>query len=77
MNDSPKLTGENLPGFADLDDREKQVLGYMLEGKLPKEIAFIITCATRTAEQHRINILKKLGVDNEEELIARAKNSTN
>ena len=69
MNAETKLTGENLQGYAELDDREKQVLGHMLEGKLPKEISFILTCATRTAEQHRVNVLKKLGVENEEELL--------
>jgi len=72
MNEEKKLTGENLKGYDELDDREKQVLGYILEGKLPKEISFLLPCATRTAEQYRHNILKKLGAENEVELLALA-----
>lgn len=63
-----KYSVETLPGYADLDDRERKVLGYLLEGKRPKEISFILICATRTAEQHRMNVFRKLGVENEEEL---------
>ncbi|SEG02842.1 response regulator [Algoriphagus boritolerans] len=56
-----------------LTNREKQILGLILEGKGNHEIAEILTISRRTAEVHRFNLMKKLNVKNLIELTQKAK----
>lgn len=58
--------------FKRLSDRETEVLHYVSEGKTTKEIAEILMVSTRTIETHRMNMMKKLEVQNSAELIKKA-----
>ena len=47
-----------------LTDREREVLALVAEGATSKEIAQALNLSTKTVENHRANILGKLGVTN-------------
>lgn len=78
---SPKLTGEltndwviacrrNLkPPFERLTTREREVLKLIAEGKSSREIADLLFISIRTAENHRANIMSKLGMRKAADLV--------
>src|SRR5580698_7509640 len=47
-----------------LTPRERQTLAMIAEGKVGKEIAHELGVSIKTAEAHRFNLFKKLGVHN-------------
>ena len=53
-----------------LSKREKQVLLLIIEGKLSKEIAYILHVSKQTVDSHRNNMIAKANVKNTSELIA-------
>lgn len=55
-----------------LSNRESEVLILVSQGKTTKEIANELCVSTRTVETHRMNLLKKLKVQNTAELIRKA-----
>jgi len=55
-----------------LSDRELEVLELVSEGKTTKEIADQLFVSSRTVETHRVNMMKKLNVQNTAELIKKA-----
>jgi DNA-binding NarL/FixJ family response regulator len=55
-----------------LSERELQVLQLVSDGKTTKEIADQLFVSSRTVETHRVNMMKKLGVQNTAELIKKA-----
>jgi two-component system, NarL family, response regulator NreC len=55
-----------------LSSRETEVLKLVSEGKTTKEIADQLFVSTRTVETHRVNMMKKLKVQNTAELIKKA-----
>jgi DNA-binding CsgD family transcriptional regulator len=55
-----------------LSDRETEVLKLVSEGKTTKEIADLLYVSTRTVETHRVNMMKKLDVQNSAELVKKA-----
>ena len=55
-----------------LSDRESEGLHFVAQGKTTKEIAAILFVSTRTVESHRVNMMKKLEVQNTAELIRKA-----
>lgn len=55
-----------------LSERELQVLQLVSDGKTTKEIADELYVSSRTVETHRVNMMKKLGVQNTAELIKKA-----
>jgi len=55
--------------LAKLTDREKEVLGHMLQGKLNKEIAAELDISQRTIEVHRSRIREKMQVRGISDLI--------
>lgn len=55
-----------------LSNRETEVLKLVSEGKTTKEIADQLFVSTRTVETHRVNMMKKLKVQNTAELIKKA-----
>ncbi len=55
-----------------LSDRELEVLEMVSEGKTTKEIADQLFVSSRTVETHRVNMMKKLSVQNTAELIKKA-----
>ncbi len=56
--------GRRGPGkpFDSLSSREREVLKLVSEGKSSKEIAEMLFISVRTAEHHRANLKKKLGI---------------
>lgn len=55
-----------------LSDREMEVLTLVSEGKTTKEVAEQLFVSARTVETHRVNMMKKLKVQNTAELIKKA-----
>ncbi len=53
----------------ELSKREKQILGYVKEGLLSKEISNNLSISVHTVNTHRQNILKKLGANNSFEAV--------
>jgi DNA-binding NarL/FixJ family response regulator len=62
-------TSNNQP---EITPREKEVLELVAEGHSTKQIADKLAISVRTVETHRINMLKKLEVNNSAELIRKA-----
>jgi DNA-binding NarL/FixJ family response regulator len=61
-------TGIESP-FADLTDREREVLRFIAEGLSTKETAARLEIGTRTVETHRANLMRKLGVHSVAQLV--------
>jgi len=55
------LSKKDLP-HEHLTVRERQLLQLITEGKSTKEIASILGVSVKTAESHRLNMMKKLGI---------------
>lgn len=64
LNDQP-----DKPAIKDLSVREIEIVKFIKEGFSSKEIAYRLNIAVRTAEVHRHNILKKLGLKNTASLV--------
>jgi len=58
-------------GLAALTEREREVLDHLRVGKTSKEIAQLLAISPRTAEVHRRNLLRKLGIGSVKELLVR------
>lgn len=56
----------------ELTSREKQVLKLLMEGKLSKEISYILQISKQTVDTHRKNMLHKKNLCNTGELIGKA-----
>lgn len=54
--------------FAELSEREKEVLSHVVRGKMNKEIADALTINVRTVKLHRTNLTRKLNVQSVAEL---------
>ena len=57
---------------AEITPREKEVLDLVAQGNSTKQIADQLGISIRTVESHRINMLKKMKVNNTAELIKKA-----
>lgn len=77
---TPMIAGELLesyrnhdPGTVDathqLTPRQREVLQLIAEGKSAKQIAALLKISIRTAEAHKANILKALGIESTAELV--------
>ena len=61
-----------VPDSGDITPREKEVLELVAKGNSTKQVADILGISVRTVESHRINMLKKMKVNNTAELIKKA-----
>jgi len=52
-----------------LTPREREVVQLLCEGKTSKELAGVLKISAKTAETHRTNVMRKLGVHNLSELV--------
>jgi DNA-binding NarL/FixJ family response regulator len=52
-----------------LTKREKEIINLLCEGIAVKEIATILCVSPRTIDNHKANIMKKLGFHNRIELV--------
>jgi FixJ family two-component response regulator len=64
-----KISSINFPGREPLTRRERDVLQLVATGSSNKEIAETLGISYRTVEEHRSNIMHKLGVKNIAELL--------
>jgi two-component system response regulator FixJ len=55
--------------YAQLSDREREVLGLIVEGLTNKEIGRALTLSPRTVETHRARLFAKLGAESLAQLI--------
>lgn len=55
-----------------LSEREREILKLMIDGKSSKEMAKDLGISHRTIENHRLNIMRKLGTTNSSETVAKA-----
>jgi DNA-binding NarL/FixJ family response regulator len=62
----------SLTDAGEITPREKEVLTLVASGQSTKQIADQLGISIRTVETHRINMLKKMGVNNSAELIKKA-----
>lgn len=70
LSDQVLSDGEDKPGgIKDLSMREVEIIKYIKQGLLSKEIADELHISTKTVEVHRHNILKKLNLRNVAALI--------
>lgn len=67
--DLAQLDDQTSQTAAQLTSREHEVLQLITEGYTTTEIAEIMTISPHTANRHRANILKKMGVRNQMELV--------
>lgn len=52
-----------------LTNREREVVQLLAEGKSTKEVAVVLGLSVKTAETHRSNIMRKLGIHSVSELV--------
>ena len=57
--------------FAQLSEREREVLAHIARGLTNKEIARVLALSPRTVETHRANLFAKLGCESLAQLIRR------
>ena len=57
------------PAFEPLTKREREVLRLIAEGKPSKEIANLLFISIRTVQNHRANIMSKLGIKKTADII--------
>ena len=67
-------TGHNgssrrLPKVPTPTAREREVIQLVAEGKSSKEVAALLNLSTKTAETHRSNIMRKLGLHSVQDLV--------
>jgi two-component system, NarL family, response regulator NreC len=64
-----KAVTSNIDPFTLLTNREREIMQLAAEGYTSQEIAQRLTISRRTVEQHRANLMEKLGLRNHSELI--------
>jgi DNA-binding NarL/FixJ family response regulator len=55
--------------YETLTRREQEIMGLLADGLSPKEISELLCISTKTVENHRSNIMRKLGVHSTLELV--------
>jgi DNA-binding NarL/FixJ family response regulator len=60
------------PKLPTLTPREREVIQLLAEGKSSKEVASVLNLSTKTAETHRSNIMRKLGIHSIRDLVVYA-----
>jgi two-component system response regulator NreC len=63
---------DRAPATAGLTPREREVLGYIVEGRTNREIAELLTLSVKTVENHRTNLMAKLDAHDRGQLIRAA-----
>ena len=65
----PQPEGNTAEPYNSLSSREREVLQMTVEGHSGVEIAELLFISPRTVETHRANLMRKLGVRNQKELV--------
>lgn len=69
---SYRSSGAESSPLASLSSREREVLKLLAEGKPNRDVAKILHISPRTIDSHRANIMKKLDVSSNAELVSLA-----
>src|SRR5256714_10952006 len=64
-----KIPPRRSSGLADLTAREREIAQLVAEGKSTKEVAVTLGVSVKTAETHRSNLMRKLGLHCVSELV--------
>ena len=62
-------SAHQMPRFATLTTREKEVLKVLAEGSSVKEIASNLNLSVKTVEAHKFNLMRKLDIHNKAQLV--------
>jgi DNA-binding NarL/FixJ family response regulator len=68
LNQTPRSARDDL-SLPYLTSREREVVQLLAEGKSTKEVACLLDLSVKTAETHRSNIMRKLGLHSVSELV--------
>ena len=63
---------DRAPATAGLTPREREILGYIVEGRSNREVAELLTLSVKTVENHRTNLMTKLDAHDRGQLIRAA-----
>ncbi|HEY3109005.1 MAG TPA: response regulator transcription factor [Chloroflexota bacterium] len=63
---------DRAPATAGLTPREREILGFIVEGRTNREIAERLTLSVKTVENHRTNLMAKLDAHDRGQLIRAA-----
>ena len=66
----PTEVGVKLENPYNLSQREHEIIGLLVEGKLVKEIADTLSISENTVKRHKQNIFEKLKFNNSKQLVA-------
>ena len=61
INNLYQVPSDKMKGVKILTEREKEILGRIVQGDTSKEISELLNISKKTVETHRANILKKFG----------------
>jgi two-component system response regulator NreC len=60
------------PSGGGLTAREREILGYIVDGRTNREIAELLTLSVKTVENHRTNLMAKLDAHDRGQLVRAA-----
>ncbi|MDD3313654.1 response regulator transcription factor [Pseudodesulfovibrio sp.] len=69
MQSKPDSVRDDLEPYATLTAREQEVMRHLAEGLTAKDVAAKLFISPKTVENHRTNLMKKLGLQSTVELI--------
>jgi DNA-binding NarL/FixJ family response regulator len=72
LDKGQNASGTLAPELPKLTPREREVVQLIAEGKSSKEVASLLNLSTKTAETHRSNIMRKLGLHSIRDLVVYA-----
>jgi len=55
--------------YKSLTARQREIVQLLAEGKSNKEVALVLGISVKTAETHRINIMRRLGMHSVSQLV--------
>ncbi len=65
-------SANQLPRFATLTPREREVLKVLAEGNSVKDVACDLNLSVKTVEAHKFNLMRKLNIHNKAQLVQHA-----
>ena len=69
VSDSDRGSRRAAPKLMNLTAREREIVQLLAEGKTSKEVANILNVSVKTAETHRSNLMRKLGIHSLSEVV--------
>ena len=55
--------------YKSLTARQREIVQLLAEGKSSKELALVLAISVKTAETHRVNIMRRLGMHSVSQLV--------